>query len=274
MILRNLIAAAAVVGAVFSAAAYRADTIMVPSKHLEKPMRVTVLVPEAAAEHRDLPTVYLLNGYGGDYRSWTHIRPDLGHYADHYGMVMVLPSGRNSWYWNSYTNPKMQMESFFVEDLVPYINAHYPVTDNPRKRAITGLSMGGQGGLYLGTRHPDIWGNIGSTSGGVDIRPFPTRWSMAENLGPYAENKERWEETTVVNLVPQMVENKNQNIIFDCGSEDFFAPVNRDLHQRLLDAKRPHDYISRPGTHNMTYWANSILYQLLFFHENFKKAQK
>jgi enterochelin esterase-like enzyme len=61
------------------------------------------------------------------------------------------------------------------------------------------------------------------------------------------------------------------NIIFDCGSEDFFAAVNAELHQALLDAKIPHDYISRPGVHNADYWRNSILYQLLYFNEIFTR---
>lgn len=254
----------------FTASAYRADTIMVAGNHLPTPMRVTVLVPEAAATRTDLPTVYLLNGYGGDYRSWTNIRPDLGNYADHYGMVMVLPSGMNTWYWDSPVNENMQMESFFVESLVPHIRSAYPVSADPKKTAITGLSMGGHGALWLGTRHPNIWHNMGSTSGGVNIVPFPEKWSMAHNLGPYVEFPERWESHTVINLVPEMAKNK-QNIIFDCGTGDIFAEVNNDLHRKMLDAKVNHDYISRPGVHNMKYWANSILYQLLYFHERFKE---
>lgn len=251
--------------------AFTTDTIMVPSKYLERAMRVTVIVPEVASKRADLPTVYLLNGHGGDYRSWGKIRPDLGRYADYYGMVFVMPSGRNSWYWDSPVNPQMQMESFFVNDLVPYINNHYPVTKSAEKRAITGLSMGGHGAMWLGLHHPDIWKNIGATSGGVNILPFPENWNMKNMLGAYEENKQLWEEHTVINLIDLFKAN-NQNIIFDCGTDDVFTKVNNDLHQALLEAKVPHDFISRPGQHNMDYWKNSILYQLLFFQLNFKKA--
>jgi S-formylglutathione hydrolase FrmB len=255
-----------------AANAFSTDTIMVPTKYLESPMRVTVIVPEAAAKRSDLPTVYLLNGHGGDYRSWGKIRPDLGRYADYYGMVFVMPSGRNSWYWDSPLDPKMQMESFFIYDLVPFIGSHYPVSNTAEKRAITGLSMGGHGALWLGLRHPDIWKNIGSTSGGVNILPFPERWNMANSLGTYNENtKAIWESHTVINQIELFKANK-QNIIFDCGTDDVFTTVNNDLHNALLEAKVPHDYISRPGKHNMDYWANSILYQLLYFQLNFKKA--
>ena len=38
--------------------------------------------------------------------------------------------------------------------------------------------MGGHGAMWLGIRHKDVFGAAGSTSGGVDIRPFPQNWSM------------------------------------------------------------------------------------------------
>lgn len=271
--LKSLFVSALVALCSVAASAFTTDTITVPTKYLEKPMRVTVIVPDAAAKRNDLPTVYLLNGHGGDYRSWGIIRPDLGRYADHYGMVFVMPSGRNSWYWDSPVNPKMQMESFMVYDLVPYIDSHYPVTTNAKKRAITGLSMGGHGALWLGVRHPDIWFNIGSTSGGVNILPFTERWNMADALGKYSESTaELWQSRTVINQIELFKANK-QNIIFDCGTNDVFTEVNAALHQALLDAKVDHDYISRPGKHNVDYWNNSIIYQLLFFQQNFKKVK-
>jgi S-formylglutathione hydrolase FrmB len=272
MKLKSLVLSAIAALCTFAANAFTTDTIMVPSVYLEKPMRVTVIVPEAAKKNIDIPTVYLLNGHGGDYRSWGKIRPDLGRWADYYGMVFVMPSGRNSWYWDSYLNPQMQMETFFVKDLVPFINLHYPVTNNPKKRAITGLSMGGHGAFWLGLHHPEIWQNIGSTSGGVNIIPFPERWNMAAALGNYEDNPTVWEEHTVINLIDLFKANK-QNIIFDCGTNDVFTKVNADLHQALLDAGVAHDYISRPGQHNMDYWNNSILYQLMFFQQNFKKVK-
>ena len=61
------------------------------------------------------------------------------------------------------------------------------------------------------------------------------------------------------------------NITFDCGVDDFFAGVNRELHESMLKAGIPHDYAERPGKHSHKYWANSILYHLLFFSEAFAK---
>jgi enterochelin esterase-like enzyme len=60
-------------------------------------------------------------------------------------------------------------------------------------------------------------------------------------------------------------------MIIDCGTDDFFIDVNRNLHKALLERKIPHDYIERPGGHNWEYWSNAVHYQALFFHRYFTK---
>jgi len=123
--------------------------------------------------------------------------------------------------------------------------------------------MGGHGALYLAFRNQDIWGAAGSMSGGVNIIPFAEKWSIDEILGPYAKNKENWKTNTVVNLTHLL--NGDLKIIFDCGNEDFFADVNRELHDKLMAEGIPHEYTVRPGKHNWEYWRNSIKYHLLYF---------
>lgn len=250
------------------ARAFRTDTITVSTTNMPAPVPVIVITPTATGA-QSYPSVYLLHGYGGDEKSWTIIRPDLGELADRYGMVLVMPGVGNTWYVDSRTAPQYQTASFIVKDLVPYIDAHYPTVADRTKRAVSGLSMGGHGAFYLGRKYPEVFGNIGSTSGGVDIRPFPTRWKMSQVLGAYESNRETWDEAAAAANVDKIAA-ADLNIIFDCGSSDFFAEVNDKLHRDLLAAGVKHDYISRPGTHNAAYWNNSILYTLLFFNERFK----
>ena len=118
-----------------------------------------------------------------------------------------------------------------------------------------------------------LLGAAGSTSGGLDIRPFPTNWKMQNQLGEFASNKKRWDEHTVINLIPSLKDG-DLAIIIDCGVDDFFLEVNRRAHQSLLDHNIKHDYIERPGAHNNAYWNNSIDYQLLFFHKFFAQPKE
>ena len=263
MKLRTLISMAFALQAFIGLKAAQVDTLNIESPFLAGAEKVVVITPENSQTQLSFPTVYLLNGYGGDHTSWLKIRPDLPEMADKMGLVIVMPDGRDSWYWDSPKNPELQMESFFTKTLVPYIDRHYPTRAVKEQRAISGLSMGGQGAMYLAMRHPDIWGNAGSTSGGLDIRPFPERWKMKESLGTLEENRDAWEVHTPINLVPS-IQPGTINFIFDCGTDDFFAEVNENFHKALVEQGIAHDYIQRPGNHSMTYWNNSLPYQLYY----------
>lgn len=269
--MKKLLTAVIVFCIAFGAKAFTTDTIAIKTDLIEGPAKAVVISPSGAKDAR-YPSVYILNGYGGTYRDWsTRTQPRLGQLADQYGMVLIMPDGRDSWYWDSPVDPKMQMESFFIKELVPYIDANYPTKAMPEQRAITGLSMGGHGAMWLAARHPDVFRNVGSMSGGLDIRPFSERWKMSKRLGQtYSQNPELWDSHTVATLIPQM-KDAGLNITFDCGKDDFFAGVNEKLHRDLLAANIPHDYTSRPGNHSHAYWGNSILYHLLFFNQAFNK---
>lgn len=252
--------------------AAKVDTVMVKSPSMNKNVEAVVVVPDAAFGKKATacPVIYLLHGYGGNARTWIQIKANLPQIADEKGIIFVCPDGKNSWYWDSPKNPAYRYETFVSSELVSYIDAHYKTIAERKGRAITGLSMGGHGGMWIGIRHKDTFGAAGSTSGGVDIRPFPQNWEMSKQLGEYAQNKKLWDEHAVINQIDK-IENGDLAIIIDCGEGDFFLDVNKDLHNRLLARKIGHDFITRPGVHNGPYWENSIDYQILFFDKFFKK---
>ena len=170
-------------------------------------------------------------------------------------------------------NPEYKYETFVSSEMVNFIDNAYPTIADRTARAITGLSMGGHGALWNAIRHQDVFGAAGSTSGGVDIRPFPTNWEMNQQLGEMAANREVWNEHTVMNQISQL-KAWDMKLIIDCGENDFFLEVNRELHSRLLALNINHDFITRPGKHNHPYWNNSIDYQILFFEKFFNKPQE
>ncbi|MEG0011176.1 MAG: alpha/beta hydrolase family protein [Muribaculaceae bacterium] len=251
------------------------DTIAVKSESMKRSIKNTVIVPaqyfDSELQDEQYPVVYLLNGYSGDYASWCKIKPELDDISSEMGVIIVCPDGQDSWYWDSPIDKNMQFETYITKELVPYIDNNYRTIPEAKLRAITGLSMGGHGGLWLAMRHPDIFGVAGSTSGGVDIASFPDKWKTKERLGDYASNKGSWETHSVMSLVPTLKKGQLK-IIFDCGSGDFFIAVNNKLHEALLQKGIDHDYIVRPGGHTFQYWNNSIDYQLLFFQKAFEEA--
>ncbi len=269
--MKKLFAIVCLLCAVVGLRAAVVDTVAIQTTNIVSPAKAVVVSPEATKyTSKVFPTLYLLHGYGGDYTNWINKCPELTELSDLYGIIIVMPDGRDSWYWDWPNDSTMQMETFFVKDLVPYIDENYPTRREASQRAITGLSMGGHGAMWLAIRHSNIWANAGTMSGGVDIRPFPNNWKISKAIGKLDINPDLWDTYTVMGILSQLKPGQ-LNITIDCGVDDFFADVNRNLHKNLLEAGIQHDYTERPGKHNWPYWTNSVLYHILFFNEAFKK---
>lgn len=249
--------------------AAKVDTISVFSNSMNKSIKTVVISPENS-KGKVLPTLYLLHGFGGSYNNWINKVPYMKTLVDRYNYMVICPDGgHGSWYWDVEGDTNYQYETFITKELVSHIESNYSVCKERAGRAITGLSMGGHGALYLGIHHQDLYGAVGSTAGGVDFRPFPNNWEIAKRLGDYASNKEKWNEHTVMESL-HLIQPNSQSYIIDCGVEDFFHGVNQELHKRMTYLNIPHTYISMPGKHNWDYWSQSIIYQMAFFDHFFR----
>ena len=246
------------------------DTVLIYSKAMDKSFRCVVIKP-GNSSRTAFPVVYLLHGYSGSYSNWITRVPRLKDYADSLQIMIVCPDGGyGSWYFDSPIDPASQYETYISSEVPAYIDAHYPTIKDRKARAITGLSMGGHGGLFLGFRHADEFGACGSMSGGVDLRPFAKSWEISKRIGDSTSYPVNWHDYSVISIIEKKPAD-SLSIIFDCGTEDFFYPVNHQLHEKMLALKIPHEYIERPGKHDWPYWGNAVQYQLLFFKNYFRQ---
>lgn len=248
------------------------DTLVVSSDNLPTPMKITVALPADynTSTTSTYPVVYLLNGYSGGYRDYIQRNP-LDSLATANRMIIVCPDGRDSWYWDSPVVKEQKMESFITKDIVKFIDDTLRTIPDRDHRAITGLSMGGHGALWLAMRHRDLFGSAGSMSGGVDITQpkFHNSWKMKRWLGEYDANPQRWADHTVINLVPTL--NPGElNLIVSCGEDDFFYAVNNALDKALTDRGIDHVYSTTPGYgHSWSYWNMTLPTHLEFFKKQF-----
>ncbi len=268
---RNILLLLFIAAFAINAKAAKVDTVETYSDAMKKKIKAIVVTPDNYASGTQYPVVYLLHGATGNYTDWIKKATGVADYADKHNLIIVCADGGfTSWYWDSPVDPTYKYETYVTKELITYIDKNYKTIKNRTGRAITGLSMGGHGGLYLGIGHQDLFGAAGSMSGGVDIRPFPNNWDMAKRLGSLKDNAETWDKYTVTNMLDKLTPN-SLSIIFDCGTDDFFYKVNTELHDNLLARKIPHDFTVRPGAHNWPYWTNSVGYQILYFSNYFKK---
>ena len=145
------------------------DTVEIRSNAMNKARKCIVITPGNNKKSKELyPTVYLLHGFGGNYSNWIRRVPQLAAYADEYKTLIVCPDGEfGSWYYDSPVDSSMRYETYVAKEIPAFIETNYPAIRDRKARAISGLSMGGHGGLFLGFRHANFFGACGSMSGAL-----------------------------------------------------------------------------------------------------------
>ncbi len=248
------------------------DTVIIHSNSMHKEIKAVVITPKLNPLIKaKYPVVYLLHGYSGTYADWIKKVPSLQALADENQLIIVCPDGGfSSWYLDSPIDSNYRYETFVSSEIPNFIDDHYNTIKDRKGRAITGLSMGGHGGLFIGYRHSDVFGACGSMSGGVDLNFSVHKFDVAKRIGDSSHYPENWKKYSVVNVV-DINPKFPLSIIFDCGVDDFFYENNKALHQKLVSKGVKHDYIERPGKHDWNYWSNAIEYQLLFFRKYFNR---
>lgn len=225
------------IGLLLSAQAATVDTVWVESKAMKQAFKCVVIVPtNKEAEKKRFPVTYLLHGYSGWYSNWIIRMPELMQEADHYQMMIVCPEGKNSWYIDSPISDSMRWETYIAKEVTSFIDSHYPTQPTRNARAITGLSMGGHGGLYLGIKYATIFGGCGSMSGAVDIGFRKSSWELQQLLGDSATYPNHWKDYSAHYLI-EKYKSDSSAMIIDCGTDDFFFGINEKLHQKNVGVK-------------------------------------
>ena len=135
------------------------DTISVFSTKMRKEVKNVVILPENYSSKKHYPVVYLLHGYSDNYAKWVKTVPAIKFLSTEHQCIIVCPDGGySSWYFDSPIDSTFQYESYIVKDLLTFIDGHYSTIPNRTGRAITGLSMGGHGALYLAIRNQNLLG--------------------------------------------------------------------------------------------------------------------
>ena len=249
----------------------KVDTVSIYSLAMQKSFNCVVITPDAHKKKKIFPVIYLLHGHGGSYSNWIKRVPQLAKYADEFQTIIVCPDGAvNSWYYDSPVDSTMKFETYIAEEVPAYIDAHYKTIKDRKARAITGLSMGGHGGLFLGFRHADFFGACGSMSGALVIDYITRGYGVEKRLGDTLTNRHYYRDLSIMHEMENYPKD-SLAIIMDCGTEDLIVEMSRMAHRKMLELKIPHDYIERPGKHDWKYWATAIEYQLFFFRNYFDK---
>jgi enterochelin esterase-like enzyme len=139
------------------------------------------------------------------------------------------------------TRNQQAVDDELFHDIIPFIKAHYTISDEPRERAIAGLSMGGLQAIETGIVHLGYFGWIGAFSPGVISGALSDEFNNAL-MEPEKINKSL--------LLFDIITGDNDEIVGKHVTE---------FEARLKEAKVEHVYTTLPGgTHSMFVWRPAL----------------
>ncbi len=89
-------------------------------------------------------------------------------------LITVAPNGSGRGWYSNWVNPPAALapqnwETFHLDQVIPFIDANLRTIPARDGRAISGHSMGGFGAFHYAEHRPDLFGYVGSFSGGLDL---------------------------------------------------------------------------------------------------------
>jgi enterochelin esterase-like enzyme len=156
------------------------------------------------------PVIYLLHGRGDTMEAWLNIRGALDTLiasGDIPPLIAVMPdmpsSDRAGYYIDSqYTGTLYRaepVETAFMNDLLPHIDATYRSLPDRDNRLVGGYSMGGYGALRYAMAYPNRFGGALVLSPAVYL-PLPPVDSSTREFGAFGKGSSLFDETIYQNL--------------------------------------------------------------------------
>jgi enterochelin esterase-like enzyme len=225
----------------------RYEMIEYDSKTVGTRRKMLVYTPPGYSTDRKYPVLYLLHGIGGDETEWRRFAtPDVildnlladGKLAP---MIVVMPNGRaqpnDRAEGNIYSHAKAfeAFEQDLLQDVIPAIEARYPVRADREHRALAGLSMGGGQSLNFGLGHLDTFAWVGAFS------PAPNTKSPAQLVPD-----------------PAAAAQKLKLLWLSCGNKDGLIRISQGVHAYLKEKNVPHVWHVDSNAHDTPEWRNNL----------------
>lgn len=139
--------------------------------------RAKVLLPDGYDPQKAYPLLVLLIGLQSHYSDWSDPgQGEIEKTAAGFPGIIVMPEGGDGWYadwFNGGRRGAPAWESYVLDQVLPQIEERFRILPGRRNRALAGVSMGGLGAAYLGSRLPGVFGSVAVFSGFVDTQIIP-----------------------------------------------------------------------------------------------------
>lgn len=227
----------------------QARVIYFQSQYTKELSYFLVFVPKEA--ETPTPVLYLLNGYNRNPYGWANMG-FLQEDADENDIIIVsISSGRNGvdFYVDSIIDSTKMYEGYVLE-IIKIVDDNYDTGKSRYFRAISGISMGAMGAVYISSRHPEMFISASAISGGIYDGSI-----SGNNIAYY----------------PDYDNLKNIKLLIDIGTNDSLLENARKLHNELLKRNISHLYNEDYGGHTNDFVKSHYKSHIKFHREEFDK---
>ena len=258
------------------------DDLSLKSKILAMDRKYAIYLPPGyETSQRSYPVLYLLHGGGDDQTGWVQFG-EVQHITDKAiaegmatPMIIVMPDANTGkrGYSNNATGT-WRYEDFFFQEFMPYIEKTYRIKADKHYRAVAGLSMGGDGTFTYALHHPELFSSacpLSAGTGPLTLEEAKTRLTKETPGISDLDITAYYNRQSVLALVNNMPDTLKKAVrwYIDVGDDDFLYEGNSLVHIAMRKKDIPHEFRTRDGAHNWTYWRAALPAVLEFVSQAF-----
>ncbi len=261
------------------------DNLTMKSNILKMDRKYAIyLPPDYDNSIRSYPVLYLLHGSGDDQTGWVQYG-EVQYITDKAinaglatPMIIVMPDANTG--KKGYVNDisgKWLYEDFFIQEFIPFIEKQYRIRGEKQYRAISGVSMGGEGTFIYALHHPELFSAacpLSAATGPLNLEDLKGYLAKRGMAGGTSEQQEAWvKHNSVLNLIENIPDDQKKAVrwYIDCGDDDFLFEGNSLVHIAMRKKEIPHEYRIRDGVHGWIYWRVSLPSVLEFVTQGFHR---
>ncbi|MFO1065780.1 MAG: alpha/beta hydrolase-fold protein [Pirellulales bacterium] len=205
---------------------------------------IRILLPQAIEPSERLRTVYVLpveaameNRYGDGLAEIA--RNDL---HNRFHAAFVAPSFFHlPWYADHPSDKTLQQESYFLEDVIPFVEKNAPVRNDRAGRLLLGFSKSGWGAWSMLLRRPDMFERVAAWDA-----PMMMQQIGLYGNGPIFGTQANFEQYRVTDLLKSHREKLGTEPRLILTGMGNFEAEHRAAHELLNQLKIPHVYDDLP----------------------------
>jgi S-formylglutathione hydrolase len=188
-------------------------------------------------------------------------------------LACVCPHGQRSWWADRVCTEfdiRLTPERYVLDSIVPFIDRRWEL--KPPAIGLFGVSMGGQGALRLGFKHPELFPVVAGISSAVDYHDLHGQGSPLDDM--YDSKEQCRQDTATMHIHPS----RYPSHIFFCIDPDdgSWLRGNDRLHEKLSALGVPHeiDFTTQAGGHTWDYFNHVAERVVRFLHDGLEQVSR